>query len=124
MKKIILGFSFFVFSLFLTAAAQGQGLVPCVGIECQWRHLYILIDKIIDFGMYLVLPIAVVMIVVGGIMIMTSAGSEKRYSKGKEIITAGVVGLVIALLAWLIIDTIIKVLSGGDFGPWNRLKYN
>ncbi len=134
MKTIIL-FSIFYF-LFSISVAQAAGLVPCGGEgqdPCTWCHLMQLVKNVINFLMYIVFPLAAIMIVVGGIMIMTAGGSTERVAKGKEIVTAAVVGLLIALLSWLIIDTIIKILAGTPqgggpaeilkgLGPWNKLK--
>jgi len=118
-KKIIL-FSIFYF-LFSTLIVEA-GLVPCAPGKCTWCDLMQLIKNVIDFLMYLVVPLSVVMIIVGGIMIMTAAGSTERVFKGRKIVTTAVVGLLIALLSWIIIDTIIKVIAGGSFGPWNKLN--
>ncbi len=128
-------FLFFIFCfLFFISVAQGaqvdEGLVPCgpgtSKTVCQWTDLYVLFKKIIDFAIYnLVFPISAVMIVVGGIFIMTAGDSSSRVTTGKEIITAAVVGLLIALLSWLIIDTIMKMITCKNFqdiwtnlGPW------
>lgn len=132
MKKIILSLIllsifYFLFSVFVAQAAEG--LVPCgPGLstpECKWNDLLKLAKRIIDFAIYnLVFPISAVMIVVGGGFIMTAGGSTSRVTKGKEILTAAIVGLLIALLSWLIIDTIIKILAPdfeSKFGPWNQL---
>jgi hypothetical protein len=124
MKAIFLFFIFYF--LFFISVAQAEGLVPCgpgtAEPECRWNHFYVLFKKIIDFAIYnLIFPISAVMIVVGGIMIMLAGDSSSRVATGKEIITAAVVGLLIALLSWLIIDTIMKILTGGRLGPWNQL---
>lgn len=132
MKKIILSLillSIFCFLLSALMAQAAEGLVPCgpgVGNPCKFCDLYVLFKRIIDFAVYyLVFPITATMIVVGGLFIMTAAGSESRFSKGKEIATAAVVGLLIALTSWIIINTII----GGATGyykivgrPWNELQ--
>ena len=85
-----------------------------------------LITNVISFLIYIVIPLAAVMIVVGGIFIMTAGGSTERVSKGRKIVTAAITGLIIALLSWLIIDTIIKIIAVGwdslQIGPWNKLK--
>jgi hypothetical protein len=132
MKKIILLFIIFlslVACLLSLSSAQAAGLVPCGGEgqnPCTWCHLMQLIKNVINFLMYIVFPLAAIMIVVGGIMIMTAGGSTERVAKGKEIVTAAVVGLLIALLSWLIIDTIIGIIAVGwdslKIGPWNKLK--
>jgi len=60
------------------------------------------------------------MIAWGGIVIMTAGGSigtEKspsRVSKGKKIITTAVIGIAIALGAWLVINAIFLALTGSD----------
>ena len=76
--------------------------------------------------LYLVFPLATIGIIIGGFNIMLAAGSSSRVQTGKKYITAAVVGILIALLAWTILDTILKVISPdfqvGKLGPWNQLK--
>ena len=50
---------------------------------------------------------AVIAIVVGGIMYITSAGDEKRVQAAKNTILYAVVGMIIALLAWGIASFVI-----------------
>ncbi|MBN2197800.1 hypothetical protein JW698_01215 [Candidatus Wolfebacteria bacterium] len=114
--------------LFLTSIAQAA-LVPCggnTGVECTWCHLMILVKNIVDFMIYLAIPLAIIMIIVGGIMIMTAGGSTERASKGRQILTAALTGLIIVLFSYLIIDTIIKTIGQGwdnlKIGPWNKLE--
>lgn len=120
---IFLGLSSLFFSTRVNAA-----LVPCGGSKdpCTWCHFGQLIENIIDFLMYLVFPLAVLMIIIGGILIMTSGGSSARFSKGKEMVTGAVIGILIALISWIIIDTIIATLAGGWSGfkivPWNKIN--
>jgi len=128
MKKIIL-FSIFYF-LFSTLFVQAAGLVPCGGggseSACTWCNLMEMFSNIVRFLLYIIFPIAAAMIVIGGISIMTAAGSPQKITKGKEIITAAIIGLLIALFSYLIIDTIIKIIAVGwssaGLGPWNTLK--
>ena len=42
-------------------------------------------------------------------------------SQATKLLTNAAFGLVIILAAWLIVDTIMKTLLGGDFGPWNAI---
>lgn len=131
---------FSLFLVFLTALplflpfaprASAAGLVPCGGLNekaCSFCDLLQLWKRLIDFIMVdLLFPVATVMIVVGGFFIMTAGESPERAKRGRGIITAAVVGILIALFSWLIIDTIIKVLAPNfnavtGFGQWNELK--
>ena len=118
-----------LYSALFAARANAAGLVPCGGtgeFPCNWCYFGELAIRIINFMMYLIFPLAAVMIVIGGIFIMTSAGSSSRFSQGKEMITAAVIGILIALLSWIIIDTIIQTLTVGFQGivgaPWNKIN--
>lgn len=119
----------FIFA-FLTFNSAQAALVPCgpgIGEACTWCDLYKLADNILNFMIVkVVFPVAAIMVVVGGIFMMTSAGSEKRWAQGKTIATAAIVGIFIALLSYLIIDIIIKYVavgwSGLNIGPWNKIK--
>lgn len=129
MKKNINLFLIIFLSLIsfcLLVNVSQAALVPCgtsTTPACTWCHLMLLGKNIIDFLMYLVFPLAAVMIVIGGITIMTAAGSPAKVVNGRKIIMSAVVGILIALLSWLIIDTIIKILATGwgnlKIGPWN-----
>ena len=54
--------------------------------------------------------IAVVMIVIGGISYTTSAGDSSKVKKAKDTILYGIVGLVISLLAFAIVNFVIGAL--------------
>lgn len=108
-----------------TSAALGP-IVPCTGLNCSWCDLLRLGKNIIDFLMYAIFPIATVMIIWGGFLILISGGSIDRAQRGRKALTAAIAGLLIALLAWIILDTIIKIVApnfqAASFGPWNQLQ--
>ena len=64
------------------------------------------------------LILAVGMIVYGAIRLMLSAGSEQMVKEAKGIFTSAVIGLVIVLCGWLIINTVIHVIAGQIDFPW------
>ncbi len=73
------------------------------------------LSAIYKFGIAIVALLAVVMIAVGAFMyIVTSAGNAAKLANAKEIITSAIVGLIMALLAWLILFVINPdLVSGG-----------
>lgn len=73
-----------------------------------------LIKNIINFLTIIVFPIAAGVIIWGGIVIMTAGGSTERAGKGRKIIWAAVIGVAIALGAWLIINGIYLALTGAN----------
>lgn len=67
--------------------------------------------------------LTVVYIIYGGFLIMFAGGSEDRVKDGRQAILAAIIGLCIALGSWLIIDTVLNVISGGSpFRPWTKLE--
>lgn len=66
-----------------------------------------LADKLLQFlGVF-----ALLFIVVGGIIWMTSGGSADKVKKGKEIIKGAIIGLVIVLVAFTIVRMVMKALG-------------
>ena len=51
------------------------------------------------------------MILIGGFQWMTAAGNEEKVEKAKKIISAAIVGLIIILLAWAIVNFVIGTTS-------------
>ena len=52
--------------------------------------------------------IAVAVIVIGGIFYTTSAGDAAKAKKGQNAILYGIVGLIIAILAYAIVNFVLK----------------
>ena len=51
--------------------------------------------------------VTVIMIIIGGFMYTTSAGDMAKATKAKNTIMYGIIGLVIALLAWAIVNFVL-----------------
>lgn len=121
---------------------EQQGIVPCgkgTSPSCKVCDIYKLAQNVTDYIIGLAFFVATAAIAIGGVMILIGAYSEERVKLGKEILTDGIVGLLIILFAWLMVDTIIKVLvTNGNFlditrttgsgfqisnlGPWNAIR--
>lgn len=115
--------TFYIVTLYLlgiaTALPASAQLVNCGtqvdanGVPtsvCGYSDLFGVIDKTIQTVIFDIgIPVVVGLIIYGGILIMISAGNTSKVEKGKNIIKSAVVGLVIALLAWLIVQTILNI---------------
>jgi len=56
---------------------------------------------------------------------MTAGDNQSRFGDGKKAITSAVIGILIALLSWVLLDTIFRIIAPGfegQFGPWNELS--
>ncbi len=83
----------------------------CVGgipqvIPCQFCHLFVMFDGIVDFVLvYIVFPVATLLLVIGGGLLLLSAGDPAKITQGRKIMTSVVIGLAIIFASWLFINT-------------------
>jgi hypothetical protein len=65
------------------------------------------IKNVVNVLLYLLGATAVIVIVIGGIMYATSGGESANVTKAKNMILYAVIGLVLALLAYAIVNFVI-----------------
>ena len=70
------------------------------------------VNVIINIAIGIIGLLAVIMIIVGGFQYTTSAGDSGKVTKAKNSILYGVIGLVIALLAFAIVNFVLKNVFG------------
>ena len=113
--KILIFLTILLFPLFVFA----DGIVPCGNSgqgACTLCHFIIGIYNLIDWGKNILLTAAIVAIFISGIMYAVSAGSA-MLETAKKFLTASITGFVIVLCAWLIISTVMWMLSAkSDLG--------
>ncbi len=68
------------------------------------------IGKIIKLLLSFVGGLSVLIIVIAGFVYVTSAGDENKTEEAKRWIIYAIVGLIVSLLAWVIINTVIEAL--------------
>ena len=131
MKKILLtSFLFlFVFSLIPSQAqADLLPLVQCGGYgqdACEFCDFFVMINRIVKFVMFnLVPPIAVLMLIVGGVMFFFGGAKPDMLIRAKGVITSVLIGLVIIFCAWVIVNTIIQKIGIVDQGSSIWLWYD
>jgi len=82
---------------------------------CQFCHFFVMFKAIIDFVLQLVMAIAVLMLVIGGVMFFTAMGNPEKLGTAKNLITSVVWGVVIIFGAWIVINTIFTFIGLSDF---------
>ncbi len=86
----------------------GSQLVPGEGIG-----LSTYLEAVFAFGISIAGILAVAMIVIGGIQYMTAYGNSSAVENAKDRITQALLGLLLAVAAWLILYTINPDLAKG-----------
>lgn len=122
---IILLLAIFVPSTTFAQTGPTGGIVPCgYGTlpSCNLCHLYTGAKNIIDFMLFdLILPVAIIALLIGGIFMLASMGNPQMLQTGKTAITNTIIGVIIAFGSWLIIATIVNTLGYKGFtAAWNE----
>ena len=80
--------------------------------ESNSNNLMGTINVIINVIIGVIGFVAVVVIILGGVQYTTSAGDPGKVKKAKDTILSGIVGLVIALLAYAIVNFVLSSILG------------
>ena len=95
-------------------------VVPDCGLGelCGYCDLITLSVNIIQFLVYFSVFVAVVMIIYAGFLLLVGGSKEGERTKAKKVLYAAVIGLLITLTAWLIINLIMTVFLNASFNIW------
>jgi len=113
-KKISIFFIGIFILIFITsiAFAEGTGIVPCTGVNCTFDHFYALIDNFAKVAVPIINALAFGLIVWGGIHMITAGDDASKFDKGKKIILAVAVGIIIIYGAKFLVTSFVKGLGG------------
>ena len=118
-----------IFSVSIISSAFAQqtpqnpsSLVPCGlngAADCTLCHLVIGFNNIYNYLLWYVLfPATIVVIVIAGIMYMVSSGSKGMIDRAKSALTYALTAMILALLAWLIVNAVLNALGYNKSGSW------
>ncbi len=114
-EKYGYGILFFLMAFFINAASSFAALVNCGGNgqnPCNYSDFVKMVQGLVTFALTdVVTPVAVIVIIWGGIEMAISAGDEGKFKSGKKKITAAAIGIVLTFGAWLLVNTILKFLN-------------
>ncbi|MCX6728154.1 MAG: hypothetical protein NTV39_00070 [Candidatus Saccharibacteria bacterium] len=91
------------------AAAQPKGSNPCLFTTQSCPNG--LFTNIVNIMLFVIGAVAVLMLIYGGIRYTTSGGDAKNVTAAKDTILYGVVGIVVAILAYAIVNFVITKLT-------------
>lgn len=115
------------------------GLVPC-GLDrndpttswndtlpCNFCDIFVLLHNIFWFiTINLAAPLSVLLFMIGAFILMFSGANEGWKTRAKSILRGTLIGVIIVLLSWVIVNTTINVIAGSTTGqpqgfpwPWN-----
>jgi len=101
-------------------------IVECGGIDettgqaqppCDTAEFYKLLSSLFKYFIFISGTIVVLAIAVGGFFMLISGGSEEKVEYGKRTIRAAIIGFIIVLTAWIMVNTIITTFTNCS-GAW------
>ncbi len=93
----------------------GFTIVPeaCHSCPAAWLCVLEMLNNLLTLVMSLGVLILIILLAYAGILLMFTAANPENKSQAKKMLINGVIGLVIMLSAWLIINTVLEVLGAG-----------
>ncbi len=135
-RKIGIHLILFTLLILITAPALVYGagipekIVTCDGVsiegrgvECTVCHIAQAASNILNTGIFIAVFLSGILFAWAGGIYLTNIVNPSGIAKAKAFFGNVLVGLLIILGAWLVIDTILRMLvpNSGTLGPWNEL---
>ena len=133
-----LGFVVLTIPVFALAQITGNnlvgetgGLVPCSGRDCGTCEIMVLGNRVMRFIIMIMIAGVVLLAAWAGFNLVISGGNPSEYTRAKNMLKNVLIGLILMLVAWLIIDTAMKALlqnsgqvqmSANQWLPWNQVS--
>ena len=98
----------------LFVGAQLNKNLPCdpsTGLNCQATSVNGLIRLVINWLLGIAFAVAVLFLIIGGFWYITSAGNEETAEKGKGTAINAVIGIIIIIMSYVIINVISNLVS-------------
>jgi len=100
-----------------TDKLYSKGLLKGVSCYRATRTLEEVLQIVRNIVTTLLLPVVgilfMIMLLIGGILYITSAGNEQRAERGKKVLTAAIIGLLIVTLSYTLIAIFTNIIGGG-----------
>lgn len=95
---------------------KGFQIVPCDGVkvECNFKALVATFNRILQFLLYLSIPLVVGIILYTGFQFLTAGGDAVKLEKAKKMLIPVVIGIFWVLASWLVVNTILKTFLSED----------
>jgi hypothetical protein len=91
----------------ICAGTGGSGGASCTGQTTNTNSLTAVFKTIVNILLFIIGAIAVIMIILGALRYVISAGDASKITQAKNTILYAVIGLVVALLAFAIVNFVL-----------------
>lgn len=106
-------------SLFYVQNASAQigtpvDLVTCSGYACKWCDVFALLQRVFNTAEVIIFPLVVIFVIYGAVLyiISSTSGSEEGLKKARATVTDAIIGLILILLTFVIVNATIIGITG------------
>ena len=107
--------SYFLANVFKVSAAETTGYTPTT-VELDnplgTSSIMQIINNIIDYIIYISVPILTILVLVGGFQILTAKDSAANVTKGRKTIQYAAIGFAIIIISKGVALVVLKILGG------------
>ncbi len=96
------------------ATSQVQQGIQATGSGASAPSLSDIFKNVVNILLYVIGALSVIMLIVGGIRYATSAGNSANVTAAKNTIMYALIGLVIAVLAYAIVNFVLGAITTGS----------
>lgn len=104
-----------------SASAQLNRNFQCdqsTGLRCTETSVPQIFKTVINWALGIAFGVAVIFLIIGGFRYITSAGNEEAAEKGKSSVINALIGIVIIVLSYVIVNVVSNLVQGsGTTGP-------
>lgn len=97
------------------ASAQLNRNFPCdpgAGLRCSETSIPQIFRTIINWALGIAFGVAVIFLIIGGFRYMTAGGNEESVEKGKSSVINALIGIVIIVLSYVIVNVVANLVTG------------
>lgn len=111
-------------------------ILPCCAClgNCNYADLVFMLMKFTNYALGALAIISIVLFVHAGFRLIISHGNQERIGVARKEISGAVMGFIVVLLSWVIINSLIVLLTGNTRGflfpgmqggdkPWYKIEY-
>lgn len=134
MRRIIISLALLGILLLpsLSYAAESTFFGPIVPEECHscpcgFAGILEIMRHLMNFAVTFGVVVLTTVVAYAGLMYIMSAANPENRRQANGLITGAIIGMVLVLSSWLIIDFVMRTLysgadgTAGKFGPWNSI---
>ncbi len=120
-------FLMFIPGVSVAAAGLPTQIVPCAGAvasdnlpACTVCHIAELAQNLLNSAIFLAVFMSAILFAYAGWLYLTNEALGAQ-NEARGLFKDVILGLIVILGAWLVIDTLMKTVSGGQYFPWNSV---